>query len=197
MMSAWALLRVGARPRSTIAISRRVVTRVGAVAAGHVGIAHRDGQRISGVVRARNMVEREDNADHLLDLALFRFAIPDDRMFDFAGTVFSDRNALFRGSEKDDTASLSDSDRGGDVAGEEELFDRHYFRIVIVQQQPDVAVNLQQPIRHRFGGIRFRDTIVDQAGETAGRVDNPIAHSGSAGVDAEDDHEDFFGVARN
>src|SRR5687768_14082583 len=101
----------------------------GARGAG-VGVADRDGGGGGGCVGVQDVLEAQDDADHLLDLVLAGAAVGGDGLLDLGRGVLLDRQAALGGGEDGDAARLADGHRRGDVLREEQLLDRDLARAV-------------------------------------------------------------------
>jgi hypothetical protein len=78
-------------------------------------MADRDGQRISGVVRLRRLIETEQELDHLLDLVLFSTAIADDGALDLRWRVFHDWTPCFDRRKHGHATRVPELERAADV----------------------------------------------------------------------------------
>ena len=123
-------------------------------------MAEGDGEAVCGIVRPRDLVQPEEPAHHLLDLAFPGAARPGDRLFDLVRCVLGDGDPALPGGEEDDPPDLADGKRGGYVPGEEDLFDGDAVGAVFVQDGGDGIIDRDlKPILPACPGPRLNKVL--------------------------------------
>ncbi len=156
--------------------------------ASAVRVADGDGQCVGGIVGMRRLGEVQDAGDHVDHLMLVGAPVAHDGLLDLIRGVFGQRQSLFLGGHEDDAPRLGYPNARGDILGEEQLLHRHDRGVVLVDDGRQSPVDRSKACRG-LGSRRCVDRTVGQGAKAVVFVfDDPPAHNGQSGVDAEQDH---------
>ena len=130
----------------------------------------------------------QKDAGHLLDLLFHRLAVAGHRLLDLHGGVLAHLHTGLGRRQQNHAAGLGHTDDGGLVVLVIQLFNGQRLRLVAVQDVGHAVVDLHQPLLKR-GVFVGADGAVGRRREPVARViQNPPAHNGIAGVDAQYPH---------
>jgi hypothetical protein len=109
------------------------------------------------------LLEVEVEADHFLDLRFMGLAVAADGFFDLVRTIFKNREIILFGDEEANAAGFGNGNTGRDVLFEEEFFDRHNVRVVLVDDFVEGVVNIFEAVGE-WGVRRGGDDAVVESG---------------------------------
>ena len=147
------------------------------------------GDRVGGIVRLRDLLQFQQEFDHLLDLLFVGPAVAGESLLDLHGGIFVKALGILRGGDDRRPAGGTDHEGGGDVVGEEQLFKRDLIRMVKGDHIPDTELQRAQAVLHGDAGLGLNTAVVDQTHAAAFRLHHTPAHEGVARVDAQNDQK--------
>lgn len=153
-----------------------------------VDLADSDTEGVGGVVGSWDIVEVQEDANHLLYLFLRGLAVPNHGLLDFRGAEFANRAPRLGGSEGQDAACLGYGYSTRDVLREIQLLDAYGIGFEFLEKPPGVIIKGLEATREMV--IRWRGNhAVGYVGEAVPRSFYHAVTGGScAGVEAENPH---------
>ena len=104
-------------------------------------MADRDRHGVGSIVRRGRLIEREQHADHLLDLTLLGAAVAHDGPLDLGGRVFDQRNPRLDCSKHGHATRVTELERGARVDGVEDALDGDAVGAMRREQAPERKVD--------------------------------------------------------
>ena len=146
------------------------------------------GQGVRGVVGARLVVQAQDVAHHVHDLALVRRAGADNGLLDLHGGVLPHREPRLRAGHDGHAARLRRGDGALHVLAEIDVLDGELRRAVAFDDRAQLVVDPAEPRVDGLVGPRGDAAVGAGAAGAAPRLDHSPARVREPGVDAEYDH---------
>lgn len=112
------------------------------------------GERVGGVVGPGLVVEAQDAADHVHDLALIRRARADHCLLDLHGGVLAHREAGLRTGDDGHPSRLRGGDGALHVLAEIDVLDGELGRPVALDDRPDLVVDAPEAGVDGLVGLR-------------------------------------------
>ena len=151
-------------------------------------MADRDGERVGGVVRPRQLEQPEQRLHHARHLLLVCAAAAAHRPLDLLRGVARARDGALARREHRGAARLTDGERRTHVLTEVQLLERKRIGLVLVDQHLDGRVDIgQAPLLRRLGA-GADDAAVERDEAAVAARDDAVAGVGQPGIDAEDYH---------
>ncbi len=105
-------------------------------------MAQRDGQRVGGIVRPRNVLHLQEPLRHFHNLKLFRPAVTRHRLLNLQRRIFEHREAAFFRGHEYDAPSVRHGDARRNVRVKKKLLDGQAVRLKLYDQRLKVVCDL-------------------------------------------------------
>ena len=149
-------------------------------------MAQSQGDGVGSIVRLRHLLQSQEPLGHVHHLMLGGITITYDRLFHLSGFIGGNLHTGLPDRQENNASCLGNTDTGGNILTEEQLFNGHHIRLCHLQQLHHVIVNdLQPPGKFRVGGCG-NGTAVEQLKLPSLGIDQPKAGDAVAGVDSKD-----------
>ena len=104
-------------------------------------MAQGQGDSVGGIVGLGHFRKTQKPLGHIHDLVLGCVAVAHNGLFDLGRFVGSDFQSRLTNGQENDPSCLGNTDAGGDVLTEEQLFDGHHIRLGYLEKLPHVLVD--------------------------------------------------------
>ncbi len=145
-------------------------------------MAEGDGQRIGGIIGARNGLEAQQCTGHLHNLHLLGAAIADHRLLDLQRCILINRDILLGAGQQDHAAGMAHLNAGGDIGIEKQLLNSYSIGLKGLQQGIHILIDLRQPLRKGRTGRGCNGTMAKILIFAPVMVDHAVTNSAISGV---------------